>query len=116
MSDPKRIQRLNSLIKREISQILLREFDFSLDLLVTVTRVEVSSDLIDCGIWVSVFPEGKKEKVLEFLNNKIYFIQQKLNHRLRMRPIPKIRFSEETMTAEAGQVEEVLERLKKTAA
>lgn len=112
MTAIKRIQRLNSLIQREISQILLKEFDFSLDLLVTITRVEVSVDLIDCGVWVSVFPEAKRKKVMEFLNNKIYFIQQKLNQRLRMRPIPKIRFLEETLTSEAAKVENILEKLK----
>lgn len=113
MSSEKRIQRLNSLITREVSQTLLKEFDFSLDLLVTVTRVEVSVDLIECGIWVSVFPEEKRKKVMEFLNNKVYFIQQKLNRRLRMRPIPKIRFAEETLTSEAGEVENILAKLKK---
>lgn len=113
MTANKRIQRLNSLIQREISQILLKEFDFSLDLLVTITRAEVSSDLIDCSIWVSVFPEEKREKVLGFLNNKIYLVQQKLNSRLRMRPIPKIKFLEETMVAEAGKVENILGKLKK---
>lgn len=112
MSATKRIQRLNSLIQREISQILLKEFDFSLDILVTVTRAEVSPDLADCGIWISVFPEKNREKILGFLNNKIYFIQQKLNNRLRMRPIPKIRFSKETLTAKAGEVELILEKLK----
>lgn len=113
MTASKRIQRLNSLIQREISQVLLKEFDFSLDLLVTITRVEVSSDLVDCSIWVSVFPEEKRGKVLGFLNNKIYLVQQKLNSRLRMRPIPKIKFLEETLVAEAGEVESLLEKLKK---
>lgn len=114
MTTSKRLNRLDSLIKREISQILLKEFDFSLDILVTITRVEVSPNLIDCSIWVSVFPEEKREKVLGFLNNKVYLIQQELNGRLRTRPIPKIRFLEETMTSEAGAVEEILGKLKKS--
>jgi len=108
----KRIQRLNSLIKREISQIILREFDFPLDVLVTITRAETSPDLTDSGIWVSVFPESQIEKVMTILNKRIYFIQQKLNQRLRMRPIPKIRFLKEKLTSEAGKIEGILERLK----
>lgn len=108
----KRLQRLNSLIKREISQILLREFDFLPDVLLTITRVETFPDLLESNVWVSVFPENKREKTLAFLNRKIYFIQQKLNRRLRMRPIPKIKFLEEKLTLEAGEVESILERLK----
>lgn len=111
----KRLQRLNSLIKREISQIILREFDFPQDVLTTVTRAESSANLQDCSIFISVLPESKKESAVDFLNRKIFFLQQKLNQRLRMRPIPKIKFLAEKMTVEAGQVEEVLERLKNTA-
>lgn len=109
----KRIQRVNQLIKREISQILLREMEFPSALLVTVTRVQTSADLREGDVLVSVMPSKETEKILDFLNRKVYILQQKLNKRLKMRPIPKIRFLEEKETAEAGRIEEILEKLKK---
>jgi ribosome-binding factor A len=109
----KRIQKVNALIKRELSQLLLKEIEFPQDILVTITRVEASANLIEGNIWISVFPENKAKKILEILNKNIYFLQQKLNQRLKMRPIPKIKFLEEKKTAEAGKIEEILEGLKK---
>ena len=109
----KRIQRVNQLIKKEISQLLLREVEFPADTLVTVTRVETSADLKESNIWVSVIPEERQKRILQILNKNIYILQQKLNKRLKMRPIPKIKFLEEKRTAEAGRIEEILEELKK---
>ena len=108
-----RIQRINQLIKKELSQIILREIEFSQDVLVTITRVETSPNLIESNVWISVLPEEKLKRILEILNKNIYFLQQKLNQRLIMRPIPRIKFLEEKKTREASQVEEILEGLKK---
>lgn len=109
----KRIQKINALIKRELSQIILKEIEFPSNVLVTITRVETSSNLMEGNIWVSALPEEKLERSLEILNKNIYILQKKLNQRLKMRPIPRIKFLEEKKTREAGQVEEILERLKK---
>ena len=109
----KRIQRVNQLIKKELSQLLLREVEFPTDTLVTVTRVETSPDLKECHVWVSAVPEKRQKRILEILYKNIYFLQQKLNKRLKMRPLPRIKFLEERKTREAGQVEEILEELKK---
>jgi ribosome-binding factor A len=109
----KRIQQVNALIKRELSQILLKEIEFSPDVLVTITRVETSPNLMESNIWTSVLPEEKIERCLGILNKNIYILQQKLNQRLKMRPIPRIKFLEEKKTREASKIEEILERLKK---
>jgi ribosome-binding factor A len=58
-------------------------------------------------------PEQKEKRILEMLEKNVYFLQQKINERLRMRPIPKISFRGEEKTKEAGRIEKILERLKK---
>jgi ribosome-binding factor A len=109
----KRIPRVNQLIQQELSQIILREIEFSSDVLVTVTRVETTSNLIESKVYVSVMPEEKASKIFQILNRQIYELQQKLNQRLQMRPIPRIKFIEERETREAGKIEEILEKIKK---
>ncbi len=109
---PKRIERVNELIKREISQILLREIDFPKDALVTVTRAESTPNLIESNVFVSVIPEEKAEPVLRILNRQIFNIQQKVNRGLNMRPIPKIIFRIEKNTEEADKIEKILEEIK----
>jgi len=108
----KRVLRVNQLIKKEVSQILLKEIDFPIDTLVTITRVETSTDLNQAKVFFSCLPESQISDVFQILNRQIYDIQQILNKRLRMRPIPRIKFVEEEETKEAGKIEEVLERLK----
>jgi len=109
----KRIQRVNQLIKKELSQLLLREVEFPTDTLVTVTRVETSPDLREGRIFISILPEAKTARIIDFLNRKIYFLQQKINKKLKMKPLPKLKFFEERKTKEAGKIEEILEELKK---
>ena len=113
MSMADRAIRVNQLIRKELSQIILREVEFPSDTLVTLTRVETSSNMIESKIYISCLPETQKEKVLSILKSAIWRLQQLLNKRLRMRPIPKIIFLEEKETFEAGRIEETLEKLKK---
>ena len=107
------IKKINSLIQEELSQILLKEFDFPKDVLVTITRVETIINLSDTRIYVSVIPENQIDQIFEILERRIYNIQQCLNRRLNMRPVPKIEFKKEEKTQQAAQVEELLEKLKK---
>jgi len=108
----KRIQRLNQLIKKEVAQLILREIEFPKDVLVTVTRAEVTLDLRESKIYVSIMPEKEESQILDFLNRRIFLLQKKIDKRLKMRPVPKISFLEEKSTAEAGRIEEILEKLK----
>lgn len=88
--EDKRILRLNELLKKEIGQILTEELDRAPGEFVTVTYVDTSSDLQHAKVYITIFP-ANSEKVLEArLNSTIYFIQQVLNDRMRMRPVPKI--------------------------
>jgi len=108
-----RIEKVNALIQEELSKILLKEVDFPKDTLVTITRVESSVNLNEARVYISVMPDEQIDKVSEILDRRIYDIQQALNRRLKMRPIPRIEFKKEEKTKKAARVEELLEGLKK---
>ena len=107
-----RIPRINALIKRELSQIFLKEVDFPRGVLVTITKVGSSANLKEARVYISIMPDSKAGRISEILDKIIYGIQQSLNKRLRMRPIPRIRFEIEQKTKEAARVEELLEEAK----
>ena len=107
-----RIPKTNELIKEEIGKILLREVVFE-GALLTITRVATSSGMSNANIFISVLPENMFEKVLKFLGRETWHIQKLLNRKLRMRPIPKIRFVKENMTGDAERVEEILKGINK---
>jgi ribosome-binding factor A len=107
-----RVKRIDQLIKEEISQLFLKEIEFSPDILVTVTRVETTQDLLDANIFVSVFPEINARKTMEFLVRKTGFLQKEINKILRMKPLPRLHFLPERETLKAARIEEILEQLK----
>ena len=109
-----RVKRVSELIKRELSRILLRNAGFSNDVLVTVTRVELSVDLRQARVYVSAIPEEKNNVIIQSLDHNIFEIQRELNKRLMMKVLPRIVFVEEKMTVEASRVEELLNKLKKS--
>lgn len=109
----KRIEKVDSLIQEELGAIILKEVEFSVGTLVTITRVSSSPNLINAKVYIGVVPQEESKKVVDILNKLVFVLQKMLNKRLRMRPIPKIRFVKEEETARAARVEELLEELKK---
>ena len=72
----------------------------------------VSPTLEHATIWISVFPESRGEKALKEINQKIYSLQQILNKRLIMRPVPKIRFEIDNTEEEAARIEELIDTIR----
>jgi ribosome-binding factor A len=106
-----RIEKVNSLLKKEIGTIISRDFNFS-GSLVTLTRVEATGNLIEAKAYISVLPEDKNEHVIAILNKGVYDVQQKINKKLNMRPIPRIKFVKDEIIAKAAKIEELLEKIK----
>jgi ribosome-binding factor A len=107
-----RIKRVNQLIKEEVAKTLSKDIQTG-GVLITVTRADTSPDLNQSKIYVSVMPETREEEIFALLRENIYDVQQQLNKRLNMRPVPRIRFLKEKKSKAAGRVEEILERIKK---
>lgn len=107
-----RIERVNSLLEKEISKIILKDFAFSPEILVTLTHVETTANLIDAKAYISVFPDEKADAIIHALDKSVYDVQYKINRTLRMRPIPKIKFVKDKELSKAGRIEELLSQLK----
>ncbi|MBI2063377.1 MAG: ribosome-binding factor A [Candidatus Yanofskybacteria bacterium] len=106
-----RFKKLNDLLRDEVAKILLAELEKEDNVLVTVIAADVSGTLEHATIKISVFPPDKAAEVLKKIGKQIYNIQQLLNERLAMRPIPKIRFEIDTTEERASQIEEKLKNL-----
>jgi ribosome-binding factor A len=108
-----RIVQINGLLRKEISNILLKGEGFDRDTLITITRVETTIDLAEAKVFVSVMPAKKSEEIMDFLQKNIYYIQQKLNKKLSIKRVPKIIFYTEKKVAQAGRIEEIIEKIHK---
>lgn len=108
-----RILKVNQLFKKEIGRIMLEDVDFPDNVLVTITEVSTTPNLIESRVYISCLPENKTEEVFLVLSRNIYHIQKTLNKKLNMRPIPKIIFKKEKKIGQADKIESILEQLKK---
>ena len=89
-----RIERVNSLIRQEISELLQRQVkDPRLGNLVAVTNVSTSPDLRHAKIFVSrIGSEEEKQETLSVLVAASGFFRNELAKRLRLRHIPELSF------------------------
>lgn len=113
----KRLEQVNELIKEELSKIIDRMIEFPEGILVTLTRVEVSEDKLYANAYVSslfVRDDGVPEiEILKILKKSVYAVQQALNKKLRIRPVPKIRFFIDEAEKHRERIEELLSNLEK---
>lgn len=114
MASPRRIERLNVLLREELGRIIDREIEMPAGVMVTLTRVAISPDMFYATVSFSVFGSDASgtEEILEILHKNIYHIQQALNRKMRIRPVPKIRFEIDKEELQREKIEHSLSRLK----
>ena len=89
-----RIERVNNLIRQEISELLQREVrDPRLSHFVAVTEVSTSADLRHAKVFVScISSKEEKEETLNALTAASGFFRRELTKQLRLRRIPELSF------------------------
>lgn len=109
----KRLDRVNQLMKEEISLLLQRELKDPRLGFVTVTEVAVSKDLRSGKVYVSVLgTEEQWRDSLAALDRARGFIRNWLGPRLRLRAVPVLTFHPDRSMAHAAHIQTVLERLR----
>ena len=79
---------------------------------VTVTRVEVSPDMRNAKVHVSVMgSEAKQQLCLKGLQNSAGFLQQKVNERIETRYTPRLQFVLDKGVKNAAAVAQILKEV-----
>ena len=114
MATSRRVSRVASLIKREVSQMLLHEIkdDRVGAGMVSITDVEVSGDLQHAKIFVSIYgaPEAKLE-TMAGLKSSTAFVRRELGHRIRLRRTPEVVFLEDLSLERGDRLLHLLNQL-----
>ncbi len=89
-----RIERVNSLIRQEISQLLQREVkDPRLGNFIAVTEVVTTADLKFAKVFVSyIGSEAERQETLNVLAAAAGFFRKELGRRINLRYIPELNF------------------------
>ena len=102
----RRTERIQELIREELSDLILRDLrDPRLEGLISLTRVEVSADLSNARIFVSVMSEtADPQDAIKALQSASGYLHKELVHRLEMRKIPFLHFRLDTSISEGAAV------------
>ena len=111
----RRTERVNDLIRDELSELLLREVrDPRLDgKLVSITHVDVTPDLFNARVFVSIMGDKTEQtQALRALNAAVAFFHRELKARLVMRRVPFLTFMEDTSIAEGARMLDILNEVR----
>ncbi|MGB7440867.1 MAG: 30S ribosome-binding factor RbfA [Coleofasciculaceae cyanobacterium] len=98
MATNRRVSRVSSLIKQEVSQMLLNDIkdDRVGAGMASVTDVEVSGDLQHAKIYVSIYgSEEAKAETMAGLKSATGYVRRELGRRVRLRRTPEVKFIED---------------------
>ncbi|HXH21528.1 MAG TPA: 30S ribosome-binding factor RbfA [Dehalococcoidia bacterium] len=109
----RRTERVNDLIRDELSELLLRELnDPRLGGLISITHVDVSPDLMTARVFVSVMaPPEEQKQAMKALEAAGGFMHRELKKRLTMRKVPFLSFKLDTSIAEGAEVLSLLDKV-----
>ena len=108
-----RANRVAEQIKKEMGEILTRKIKDPRIGFVTVTDVEVTGDLQQAKIYISVLDEDKRQSTLIGLSKATGFIRSEIGQRIRLRKTPEIIFEFDEAQAYGNRIETLLRDLNK---
>jgi len=114
MAAKRRVDRLNSLLKEVISDVIHTKVkNPHLSQLITVTRVSISNDLRHAKVYVSVIGGDKeKRESIDTLNQASGFIGVNASKEVVMRFFPELKFILDDSAEQHARIEELLEQVK----
>jgi ribosome-binding factor A len=111
----RRQERLADQIRSEVAEMLVRELKDPRIGFTTVTRVELSPDLHQARVLVSVLGEpAAQQQTLEGLTSAHAFVRHELSRRLRRRRAPEVVFVLDRGAEASQKIEELLRKVSPT--
>ncbi len=108
-----RANRVAEQMKKELGAIIGQKLKDPRIGFVTVTDVEVTGDLQQATIFISVLgKEYEKEETLKGLNKAKGFIRTEIGQRIRLRVTPEIKFEFDDSVAYGNRIDTLLNQVK----
>src|SRR3989442_5444848 len=117
MTGHKRTDRVGDQIRMEIADILTRRVKDPRVGFVTVTAVDVTADLRQAWVYVTVLQQGPQEaETLAVLARAEGFIRSEVGRRLKLRDVPELTFVKDTSLGRGERGMKLLEHEQPAAA
>lgn len=108
----RRTERINDLLREEISALVQREMkDPRLAGLVSITEVDVSPDLRQAKVYVSVLgSDEERSSTFRALGAASHFLERELRRRLTIRRMPELHFQQDDSIERGTRILELLDK------
>lgn len=108
-----RVEKLQEAIKQELSKILLQDIKDPRIKFVTVTGVELTDDISQAKVYVSMYgTEKDQEEAWRGLNKAVGYMRTEIAKRIRLRFAPALIFAKDTSMEYSAHIEELLRKIK----
>ncbi len=107
-----KIERLNHLFQEEISMILMKEIKDENIKFVTITGVDITSDLSFAKVYYTVLDKEKLSETNDALEKASPFIRTMLANSIDIRHTPELKFIYDTSIAYGEHIDEIIEKIK----
>ena len=112
-----RVEKVQELMKQEVSQIILQELKDPRIGFVTVTQVEATGDLRSAKIYVSLMGNEKQVRdCWEGLTSSLGFIRREIGKRIRLHFTPELSFQLDKSLDYSDHIQKLLNEINREAA
>ena len=107
-----RVRRVAELVRRELSQIIVRDLgDYGVGI-VSITAVDMTRDLRKATVFVTAFDGSHdKEKVINILNESVSVMRKTLANRLELRRVPELEFHYDLSVERGMRLSNIIDQL-----
>jgi ribosome-binding factor A len=107
-----RVRRVAELVRRELSQIIVRDLgDYGVGI-VSITAVDMTRDLRKAAVYVTAFDGSHdKEKVINILNESVSVMRKTLANRLELRRVPELEFHYDLSVERGMRLSNIIDQL-----
>ena len=109
----RRTRQVGELLKEELTDIIRKDVKDPRIGFMSITEVEVTTDLRQARVYVSVLHEEEREGTMDALRSAASFIRHHLKPRLRMRQIPFLEFRDDRSMEYAQHITETLREIER---
>ena len=106
-----KIERLNHTFMEEISNILMTEIKDENIKFVTITGVDITSDLSFAKVYFTVLDDSLKDSTLKALNKASHFIRGKLSEKVEIRHTPELKFIFDGSIEYGNHIENIIDKI-----
>lgn len=106
-----RRSKMASILQQELNRSIAKHVQWKPGILITVTKVVVTTDLQYADAYVSVLPEGERNYVMRTLEHEQRVVQQELFSRLGKKVTPTVRYVSDQGGEQQSRIDQLLDTI-----